>query len=351
MSSRVTLRQIAEKAGCSRSAVSYALKNHPSISKEKRAEIMKIAEEMGWRPNAELARQMSLVRSTVMKTDLPQLAIVINRPKEIMEGEWEFAPVEQLKGAARYAEKMGYGYDVFNLAEDPLSPKRLKNILIARGIEGIVFCCTVDPELPVEYLEIGKDFACACSGIRSSAVPYHAVLSDFLSGGRMIIKKIMEAGYRRPAILMPRGLDEQLGYAFTGGVSSGMLDLALEDRLPIQHLGRTECFIPEYEFDRVKQWMLRNRPDALVSTDVEHGLELIKELKEEGLDLSLYCLDWFPTFKDVAGGINFRHHEIGRAAVDLVVAQLHTGRKGLPNVQRCVIVEGIWSDESKDPLL
>jgi len=345
MSSRVTLRQIAEKVGCSRSAVSYALKNHPSISEEKRVEIMKVAEELGWRPNAELARQMALVRSTVIKTEQPQLAFVIKQSSAVFQkGAASFT---QLRGAEEYAESRGYGCDVFNIADKPLSARRLRDILFARGIEGIVFFGTVDPEMPEEYLIIGKEFACAVAGIRSGKVPYHCITSDFMSAGRLFIEKIVEKGYRRPAVLIPRGLDEQLGYAFTGGISTGLLDLALEDRLPIQHLGRTESHIPEYEYDRVKQWILRNRPDSIISTDIEHSEQLIEELKEYGMNLPLFSYDFFPPQK-VSGGIDFRQKHIGRAAVDVVVGQLHRGQKGLPEVQRNVQIEGFWVEGTID---
>lgn len=341
MSSRVTLRQIAEKVGCSRSAVSYALKNHPSISEEKRAEILRVAEELGWRPNAELERQMSLVRSTIVKADLPQLAMVINQPSELFEkGPSSF---KQLQGAKEYAEKRGYGWDVFNIADKPLSANRLRNILFARGIEGIIFFATVDPELPVEYLEMGREFACVVAGIRSSIVPYHCITSDFMAAGRMFITKLLELGYRRPAVLIPRGLDAELGYAFTGGISTGLLDLALEDRLPIQHLGRTESHIPLYEYDRIKQWILRNRPDSIISTDIEHSEQLVKELTAHNMHLPLFSYDWFPNQK-VVGGIDFRQEHVGRAAVDVVVGQLHRGQKGLPEVQRNVQIEGFWVD-------
>lgn len=110
---RVTLREIAEKAGCSRSTVSYALRNSPNISRGLRDKIIGVAEGLGWTPDAELARQMSLVRQTLVKTDLPHLAIVINKPKRHLERE--LAPTHQLSGAVAYAERMGYKADIFNL--------------------------------------------------------------------------------------------------------------------------------------------------------------------------------------------------------------------------------------------
>ena len=48
---RVTLRDIARRAGVSHMTVSRALRNEGSISAERRAEIMRIAREMGYEPD------------------------------------------------------------------------------------------------------------------------------------------------------------------------------------------------------------------------------------------------------------------------------------------------------------
>jgi DNA-binding LacI/PurR family transcriptional regulator len=47
----VTMRDVAEKAGVNRCTVSRALRDDANVSKKRRQEIQKIAEEMGYRPN------------------------------------------------------------------------------------------------------------------------------------------------------------------------------------------------------------------------------------------------------------------------------------------------------------
>jgi LacI family transcriptional regulator len=340
----VTLRQIAEKVGCSRSTVSYALKNDPNISAALRAKVVEAARELGWKPDAKLARQMALVRRTATDHDPPKLAIVINKSHERLRRE--VTPRMQLRGATVYAEAMGYSPDLFNLEEQPLSPKRLRDILRARGVEGVVFIATVDPELSREHLEVGREFACAVAGVRYAEVPFHVVINDFLSAGRLIILKLLEAGFERPAVVLPRGLDRPLGYGFTGGIWTGLMDVPMEHRLPILHLGSDECYLPEYEFDRAVEWLLRNRPDAVISTDVRAMEEILSTVAMHGLRLPLYSSDYHPDQKAVRGGIDARQEHVGRAAVDVVVAQLHRGETGLPEVQRVLQVEGIWREAS-----
>ncbi|MEU4606552.1 LacI family DNA-binding transcriptional regulator [Kribbella sp. NPDC023972] len=59
---RVTIKEIARRAGVSKGAVSYALNNQPGVSEATRARVRKVAEELEWAPNW-AARQLSAARS------------------------------------------------------------------------------------------------------------------------------------------------------------------------------------------------------------------------------------------------------------------------------------------------
>ena len=60
--SRATIRDIAERAGVSKGAVSYALNGLPGVSDSTRERILSIAEELGWYPNR-AARALSAARA------------------------------------------------------------------------------------------------------------------------------------------------------------------------------------------------------------------------------------------------------------------------------------------------
>ena len=59
---RVTIRDIAERAGVSKGAVSYALNGRRGVSEETRVRILGIADELGWYPNR-AARALSAARA------------------------------------------------------------------------------------------------------------------------------------------------------------------------------------------------------------------------------------------------------------------------------------------------
>lgn len=59
---RVTINDIAREAGVSKGAVSYALNDRPGLADATRARILRIADELGWRPNS-AARSLSASRA------------------------------------------------------------------------------------------------------------------------------------------------------------------------------------------------------------------------------------------------------------------------------------------------
>jgi len=59
---RVTISDIARRAGVSKGAVSYALNDRPGLSNETRKRILEIADELGWYPNR-AARALSAARA------------------------------------------------------------------------------------------------------------------------------------------------------------------------------------------------------------------------------------------------------------------------------------------------
>jgi len=58
MIQRVTMRQVATRAGVHSTTVSLALRNHPSLPVETRERLQALAKEMGYRPDPMLGALM-----------------------------------------------------------------------------------------------------------------------------------------------------------------------------------------------------------------------------------------------------------------------------------------------------
>ena len=81
---RTTIKDIAERAGVSKGAVSYALNGRPGVSDETRDRILAIADELGWYPNR-AARALSASRADACGLVLARPATTIALEPFFME--------------------------------------------------------------------------------------------------------------------------------------------------------------------------------------------------------------------------------------------------------------------------
>ncbi|MQA83372.1 MAG: LacI family DNA-binding transcriptional regulator [Streptosporangiales bacterium] len=73
---RPTIADIAQRAGLSKGAVSYALNGQPGVSESTRRRVLELATEMGWRPNS-AARALSGARTGTLGLVLPRPATLL----------------------------------------------------------------------------------------------------------------------------------------------------------------------------------------------------------------------------------------------------------------------------------
>jgi DNA-binding LacI/PurR family transcriptional regulator len=80
----VTIATIAELAGVSKVAVSYALNGRPGVSEETRGRILRIADDIGWTPNA-AARALSGARTDTVGLILTRAVHTLGREPFFLE--------------------------------------------------------------------------------------------------------------------------------------------------------------------------------------------------------------------------------------------------------------------------
>jgi len=338
---RVTLQQIAEIVQCSRSTVSYALKNHPTISQCKREHIQKVAESLGWRPDAALRHQMALIRSTNKRLDLPNLGVVFNKRHD--ELPVHITIQRHLRGIKERANQLGFSVDIFSLPEQPMTAKRLATVMHSRGIRGLILV-DFDLSMPIDYWTLSSEFASVSVGVDPDHTEINVSMVDFLSMGRTAVKSLMERGFSRPGFVLPHVLDEVVERGFTGGIHTGLTYLSETHRLPIFYSSSSDVAFSRDDYASIQNWVRRHQPDVVLSTDSLHLRDCL-DLDDNLGQLPVYSLDWRPNWGS-RGGINQRSEAVGMAAVDVVVAQLDRGESGSPAIKKTVVIESDWVDES-----
>jgi hypothetical protein len=96
-----------------------------------------------------------------------------------------------------------------------------------------------------------------------------------------------------------------------------------------------------YQHNDFWKWFRRYKPDAILSTFPG----TLDELRKAGYNvpgqIGFALFGVIPESGDIAG-IDVQARDIDRTIVDIVVSQIISGERGVPNVPRATYMEGVW---------
>jgi len=346
-----TTRSLAKLAGVSNATVSMALRNDPRISPRQRARIQKVAADAGYKSNPVIANLLVQLRSTKKTTYQSTLGIFYfeKNPTEL-----DTVPTfrEWIEGCHARAEPLGYGIDRFCRFTPDCAPKRLVEILNTRAIRGLIVIGRPENNiiLPSELNPIWQRSAAIVIGYRPSQPALSYVANDQFSTTLQAVNEVVQLGYKRPGLCLDLGIDDYLEKRFSGGFCAGQLGLPEKDRLPIFFYD-TFGVTPGAERG-FKSWLKRNKPDVILTV---HERDIGPWVKRIGLrvpqDIGLVHLDLSATTYGPSGmieplqwaGMRQNNELVGRAAVDMVIGQLHRNEYGVPPFQKGVLVSSTWT--------
>ena len=175
----VTIKDIARQAEVSYATVSRALNDKYGVNPRTRDKIIKIAEELHYRPNA-LARSLVSSRSFTIGLVLPD----ITNPyfPEIAAGI-EKASIEQ-----------GYGVLLCNTDGDIQREKRYMRLLAERRVEGILLAPAISKTEDMEF-QTQNSLPLVYVSNAPLKTSHSAVLIDNIRGGYIATKHLIDCGY------------------------------------------------------------------------------------------------------------------------------------------------------------
>lgn len=324
--SPVTLKDIAHATGLSVSAVSYALRGAPNVPPETAARVRAEAERLGYRMNARVSELMARIRGGRRPGGAERLALVwLETAGELGDFAGEVAA-----GARRRATECGYRLDEFWLDEAGGNPRRLANILHARGIPGIVF----GPVVRRERVELDwpwERFAMAVIGTAAWNVPLSRAAHHHFEAMRLALDGLAKTGSRRPAAVLDRVPDER---AHRGWQAAWLAYAPAPAPRRLLMAGE-----PPPSRAALAVWLRSARPDGLVLTDSAH-LPRLRAAGWSGPDQHVASLAW--RSRENLPGVDQGYATISGHAVDLVVSQLHRNERGLHDAPKTLLFPGRW---------
>lgn len=339
----MSVRQIAQLAGISHAAVSLALHDSPKISAATRRRVLKIARQLGYRPNAkvgELMRHVSMSRNPSLHACFGVISLYDSaRP-------WEHSVHLQrlYDGMTARAEALGYRLEPLWLRAPDMTYRRARGILDARGIEGLL--CFGSPDFDAKFPVELKSYAIVTQGL-SIATPLHRVISHGYNDTWQALERAHRLGYRRPGLVLGRYEEVRSGHA-NASAYLGWCEHVM---------GRTPA-IPILRFDKVERerlggWLREHEPDVVIFV---HNYALIAEFGAALQQLKIKVPDQLPVIvvSQVVRGSGFAGMEenqrlMGAWAVELLVGRIVNRDFGIPTQARIEPVESQWVEGDSLP--
>jgi LacI family transcriptional regulator len=336
---RVTMSTIAARAGVSKNTVSLALRHDPQIPAATRARIESLARELGYARNPVVAQLMTELRKAHPAGYRRTLAL-LNANQDLHAFTRHPTIPAYVAGCRRRAAQLGYALDEFWLHSADLYGERLNRVLRARGIRGVIVVGLMkENRLPPRFSVTWQNQAVVVTGVRTreptlsfACVDHHALVLEAMERARLL-------GYRRPALVLARGIDQLVDGRFSSGFWTAQQALPEADRLPVfldVEAARTET-------DRFHQWRHEHRPDVILTlhTVVREWLEAegVRVPRDVGLiqlERRRGCEDW--------AGMDQHNDLTGEAAVDMLLSFLHNQEPGLPAAPRATLIAATWAD-------
>lgn len=325
----VTINDLARECGVSATTVSLGLRNHPRISAETKDRIKEAAARMNYTRNPMISALMSnLSQSRGLSAPIPLAAVYANNLVHVEANQYHR---NLWKGISRRAAELGFSIERFFLADQKMSSKRITQILMARGISGVI----IPPgQRGGAHLSLDwNSFSSVAIGYSMLRPNLHRVCQDQYQGIRLALKQLYLYGYKRPGLVFYRIEDIRSLYLWSSGFYGYEYPNKKNDVIPVLECNEDEFF----------QWYETYKPDVIVSMgDSMSGLLEQAVLKCPG-DVGFITLCQGTTEPAIAG-VDQQEELVGAAAVEQLAQLLYCNRLGVPDVPSIVLIPPKWVD-------
>lgn len=312
---RVTLADVARRAGLSTTAASMILNGRPDtrLSAEAHARVNEAAAELGYRPN---------VAARGLRTDK---TLTIGFISDVV-ATTRFAS-GLIKGALEAAEQAGHVVLVLETGGDPARESEAIEAVLDRQVDGIIFAVMRARELFIPDVPSSTRVVMLNATNRNHAV---SVLPDELHGGRAAVRLLAEAGHREGIALIGQNEEVERDMFRSATVAERIAGIRAEmAERGLSFVAEESCWEWEpQEGYRITSELLRRTPGirALLCMNDRLAFGAYQAVAEQGLlvpdDVSIVSFDNDELASYLRPGLTtiaLPHEQMGRAAVELLL--------------------------------
>jgi LacI family transcriptional regulator len=268
---KVSLGEVAKAADVSRATACYVLRNRPGPSQATRDKVLKVAEQLGYAPDARINTWMTRIRDAKSKELVPIAWLNTNLEKSAYHSYRFFTPY--FEGAQARAQQLGYRLEEMWAHEPGMTMRRMARILYQRGIEGVIVTN------PARHFRLNWDRLAGISlGVTLLAPRLDRVLTDLTYNLLLTMKMLKRFGYRRIGLCLEKDVDNFSNHI----VNSVARDFHrfIPDANPIPPLFYRKEGDDDWSVTRkqLSVWMKVHRPDVIIG----HSNHLVENIEALG---------------------------------------------------------------------
>ena len=326
----VTIEMIAETAGVSKMTVSRALRGLKGISEQKRAQVMDIADSLGYRPNPLISAHMASLRSQRTLSETVNIAFLTDFEIGLRTKAPDYI-LQFYRSAEAQAKKHGFTLHAICRGGGNGSSTVLSRILNARGVEGVLLA-----GLQGVHLDLDIDWA-KVAVVRIGHAPamrhaFHQIASHKIHGIRLALDHLTQCGHERIGLCLTPTTNARTDQAYASGFFGHRFSSGSVGWERAVHINDSS------ESDRYFEWLRGGDYSAVLL----HGPELIEmhrttcnanNLRIMEFDLSGLCVS-----KD-APGLVHDFKRIAETATDMLISEILLNNRGIPDSPKTVLVE------------
>ncbi len=325
------MRHVAREAGVAVSTVSKGLRNDPALPVARCQSIQAAARRLGYRPHPLVATLMAQLHHRRRRSDPQQIAWIDLWPTGA-DATAVMKPVLLLRGARERAQELGYGIDLYHTGAEGLSPGRLHHLLTARGQWGLII-----PPVPESAMRLPFDLrglAGVTIGTSLHEPAMHRVSPNHFQGGALAFERVRAQGFRRIGLVLTPAMNERVEGKWLGAFVAAQQSLPDAERV-------SPLLAARHDTATLARWLRREGPDAVLVAEEFPWSVAHRRNENSRRRMRLAWLMQQDAPADL-GVVDYRPEQLGRVAVEMVVAQIHRNERGSPAIPHSVQIDAVW---------
>ena len=323
----LTLEQVGEMAGVSRSTVSRVINHHPNVREEVRQRVWQVIRETGYQPHA-AARSLVTRRTYIIGAIIPETVTTLFVDP--------FFPL-LLRGITETCNAHGYHLMLSLFSNPDRQEEMYRRLVHGSHLDGVIVASARTDD-PLVHKLLDDSVPLVLVGRHSDSRASYVDV-DNIGAARMAVEHLIRLGHKRIATItgplsMAGGEDRLQGYR-----------LALESyHLPVQEELIAEGDFTEHSGTAAMHRLLPAAPTAVFAASDSMAIGALKALREANLrvpeDVALVGFDDIPAVTAIEPPLTTVRQPIerlGATAADLLLNLLENRPEGQAAVQRIVL--------------